>query len=307
MVNSLNMKSPVRPASPDRKDRFVFHAAGPQRAKIVARFLLGACFASGWLLPASAQSPQHEKIIEGQYARLKNGQAIPGGTQTWILWRNPQGGYELEDHFQIADPAAQLLKAMPPRLLSPQLRKELDEETSQTELDISLSADRQPTRLQVKGTRLLDGHPVDIATCEVREKDTRCKGIEENAKLAAKEPHELFYSFPFPMSLSSLVFRGPKVIGESVNSRLAVLTLGKKGPSLDDAQGQLKFLGEESLQLGNKKFIVGKYFLEISPKGEAPLRLTVWSSPQGIVLAMEDENIPGEKMALVQYKKYSDF
>ena len=64
-----------------------------------------------------------QKLAEGKYLMTANGQ--PGQTQQWTLWRRPDGSYQLENHFHIANEAAEVVAALGPGHLSRELKAEL--------------------------------------------------------------------------------------------------------------------------------------------------------------------------------------
>jgi hypothetical protein len=64
-------------------------------------------------------------------------------------------------------------------------------------------------------------------------------------------------------------------------------------------------VGKEQVQLGDRTYNADKYLLEVHSKAE-PLKLTLWLS-QTLVVGMEVAGISGERLQLVEYKKYSEF
>lgn len=279
--------------------------------------VLGLAFASLSLVIVSlsaAQSQERERVAEGKYGRFKSGlPAEKEPSQSWTLWRTPQGGFELVDQFVIADPAAQLALALGPKLLSREMRQELQEEVEQDELDVTLSPQKQPESLRIRGKRLLDGKPVDIVICSIRDTETVCKGIKGDVTLKSREAHRFFFSFPFPMLLTSFLKSTPESPGQIAAMRLAGLELGenpgKDKLTLVECDGKLTFLGRERYPLGTESYNLNKYSLEISRsrKRQKPLALTMWALPNGLVVAMESNVTPVERLQLVQYQKYSNF
>jgi hypothetical protein len=85
---------------------------------------------------AVGQSQQREKVSEGQYQKYREGKLTREGNQSWTLWRMSDGRYELEDHFHLADVAAELLAAIGSQHLSPQLRQGIAGEMAQTGVDV---------------------------------------------------------------------------------------------------------------------------------------------------------------------------
>ncbi len=254
------------------------------------------------------QSQQHEKVSEGRYQKYRDGKLTADGVQSWTLWRSSDGGYELQDHFYLANPAAGLAAAVGPKYLSPQLRQELAEEVAQTEVDVKLSAELKIESFTVKGTRLIDGKTVDLETCFTVGQKIRCKGQSGGAKLNEREPYEVFYSFPFPMLAVGLLQRVATHEGVPVPLTLAVMDLvpfNRPKVRLASCRGLATLVGEEQIQLGERSYKVNKYVLEVYSK-TAPLKLTVWLNKR-LAVAMEEAGIPGERLQLVEYKNLSDF
>jgi len=257
---------------------------------------------------AFGQSQPREKVSEGQYQKYRDGKLTGEGIQSWTLWRRSDGGYDLEDHFHLANPAAELTAAIGSEHLSPQLRQEMAGELAQTEVDVKLSADWKIESLTVKGTRLLDGKAVNLETCLVAGQQIRCKGQSGGAKLKNNEPYEFFYSFPFPMLTVGLIRRASTQVGVPASLKLTVMDLlpfNEPKVKLASCSGLVTFVGEEQIQLGERSYTVHKYVLEVHSKTE-PLRLTAWLNKR-LPVAMEEAGIPGERVQLVDYKKVSDF
>jgi hypothetical protein len=257
---------------------------------------------------AIAQSQQRAKVAEGKYGKFRDGKLIGDADQTWVLWRGADGKYDLEDRFHLANPAAELLAAVGSDRLSAQLQQKMQGEVAQTELDVGLSAELKPEHMTLKGTRLLDGKTADIATCIIGEQEIKCKGMNGGAKLTNREAHEFLCSFPFPMLLGALLKRESKVLGARTPLNLSVLSLepyNKPKIKFANCGGDLTLVGKEQVQLGDRTYNVDKYVLDVHSKVE-PLKLTLWLN-QTLVVGMEVAGISGERLQLVEYKKYSEF
>jgi len=250
----------------------------------------------------AAQTTAREKVAEGQYVRMKRGQSLPGSLQSWVLWRVP-AGYELEDHFRLAaDPSTQLLADLGQKHLSPELKKELQNQTTATGLTIQLNSDFQEQQFTLTGERLLDHQQVELLNCALRTDETQCRAKTEENKLTRRGSQGLFYSFPFPMLFSAFVRnRNDKI----TNANVAAVNYGETKAT--DAICQATNLGSEILQIGDRTFNANRFQVDLHTKAGWSLTLTVLASDAGLVLAMETPDFPGERMALVQYKKYSAF
>ena len=250
----------------------------------------------------AAQTTAREKVAEGQYVRMKNGQSLSGSLQSWVLWRIPTG-YELEDHFRLAaNPSTQLLADLGPKHLSPELKQKLQNQTTATDLTIQVNSDFQGQQFTLTGEKLLDHQQVELLYCAIRTDATQCRAKTEESKLARSGSQSLFYSFPFPMLFSPFVRnRSDKI----TNANVAAVNYGETKAT--DATCQATNLGSETVQIGDRTFTANRFHIDLHARAGWSLTLTVWASDAGLVLALETPDFPGERIALVQYKKYSAF
>jgi hypothetical protein len=258
----------------------------------------------------SAQVPpsgEKQKISEGRYVRLKDNLKVEGSEQNWIFWRLPGGGYELEDHFQLhADPAAQLLSQMGGAKISPDLRKEMESKAAETDLVVRYGPDRRPLALSAHGKNLVDGKTIEMVKCEIAAKEVRCRGRDQHANLRVQELNEFFYTFPFPMLFSAWLAKSPVGSTDASSSKLAVLDFGDK-LDLALADRSLQTMEDESLTIGDRQFQAHKAKIVFTYQDRKPLELTVWFGAPGLVYALEGGGPARERMALVEYKKYTNF
>ena len=271
-------------------------------------FLKALCFflLGGVTAQLEAQILEKEKISEGQHVRMKNGDKIPGSEQSWTLWRIPGVGYELEDHFELTpNPAAQVLSQMPSKNLSRELRRELAAEVKQTDLIVRYGMDRKPMSVSVKGKKLQDGTKVDVLKCGVDGQQVRCEGNIRQTKFRSREQRELFYAMPFPMLLSMWLL--PDTLKPATMQRQLVALEFGKAYELQEAEEIIQPLGDEAITIGDHKFEAHRVQVRLQYAGGKKLELAIWYATPGLVFAMETPSFPDERIALVQYKKYSDF
>jgi hypothetical protein len=259
---------------------------------------------------ASAQatrSGEKQKISEGQYVRLRDNLKVGGSEQYWVFWRLPGGEYELEDRFQLpADPAAQLLSQLGGVKISPELRKELETKAAETGFVVRYGLDRRPLALTVHGKNLLDGKTIEMVKCEVAAKEIRCRGRDHDARLRVQELDEFFYTFPFPMLFSAWLATSPVGSADASLGKLVVLDSGDK---LDLAQSNrsIQSMEDETITVGDRQFQAHKARIIFSYQDRKPLELTIWYGAPGLVYALEGGGPAGERIELVEYKRYSDF
>ena len=254
----------------------------------------------------NAQTAAREKVAEGQYERMRDNQAIPGSTQSWVLWRVPEG-YQLEDHFESSgSPTASTGNAFADLELSAQAREKLKNQANANELQMTLNHDYTIESFVLRGKKILDEKQVDILSCDHDGNKIRCKGLQNDSKLSSHEQRGLFYAFPFPMIFSAFARAGePLEPGKSASLPLALIDwLGQQ--RLDEVQGQVTHAGIETIRIGDKNLKLHRYDVKVSTR-KGPIQSKLWASPGGLVVAMETTDVAGERMTLVQFKKYLDF
>ena len=257
------------------------------------------------------QSQPNQKIAEGQYSRFHGGKPVEGSNQTWALIRTADGKLVLQDEFNLPpDTAAQFLAGLAAaggsRRMSPELRRELEEQVTQTGLNVTLSADKKPESFKIKGKKLVDGRPADVLACSISEQDTKCKNSRGSIKSKHGEHHEFLYGFPFPMLMMPLVAHAQESANPDGGFKVNTLAADVKKPVLVECDAKLTILGQESFKLGDRTYPVNKYDLQVCPGKSDVMQFTLWSSPAGLVMALETNLAPGERLELVQLKIYSE-
>jgi hypothetical protein len=269
-----------------------------------------------------------EKVEEGRYGLLKNGSLVTGSEHSWTLWQLPDGRLELEDHFQADKTSRALLGSMlaPGMSTSPEFRKSLREGIEPSDLSAIFAPDRQLLSLTVSGVKLSGDKGVGL-NCKTSLTSIECSGTSEKAKLNVHELRGLFWWYRIPTLLRPWVVSpqegssggGPKKIvllsfgnapkeGIKVGMKFepgAKISWGDK-PALEPADLTISNLGPDTLVLGNRSFHAQTYRLEVRVAKGDPLSLKVWTDAKGVILAVEDASRPGDLIALLQYKSYSN-
>ena len=253
-----------------------------------------------------SQANQKERVAEGQYVRMKDGQSIAGSTQSWVLWKSASG-YILEDRFHLAmNPALQLLLDVGPKHMSSELKQRLQTETTPTDLTMELNAELQGEKLLIGGERVLDGKPVKLLNCEPKSDETRCTGPKGTASLPRHNAEPILYSFPFPMIFSGFVRHDEHGIKQTTSTvKVAAVNYGAAEPT--DATVEAKYVVSETIRIGDRAFSANRYQIQVNAQAGWSLKVTVWASNAGLVLALETPDFPGERVELVQYRKYLAF
>ena len=253
---------------------------------------------------------EKQKVSEGQYVRLNNNLRVSGSEQDWVLWRLRGRGYELEDHFYLANPADQLLAQLSSAKLSPDLQRKLQTATAQTDLVVRSGADHRPQFLTVRGKKLINGQAVDVLKCEVTGEKIHCRRGDQNAMLRIQQSEEFFYAFPFPMLLSSWLARLTNAPAAPPQRALIVLdgalNSGDK-LNLTRCDRRVEVEEDETVTIGDRQFRSHKAKIRLCDQNKNSMELILWYGSPGLVYAMEGGGPSGERMALVRYKKYSDF
>ncbi len=257
-----------------------------------------------------------EKVEEGRYALLKNGALVAGSEHSWILWRLTDGQFELEDHFQIDKTARALSGIMlsPGMPTSPELQKSIQEAIYPSDVAAIFDQNRKLLSLTVSGAKLNGDKGVGLK-CKTSSTSIECAGTSDKAKLRIHEPRGLFWWYGIPMLLRSWAASAQESSTGNRPQKIAILSFGRvesgakiswgDKPTVEPADLTISNLGPEMLVVGDRSLRAQKWDLEVVAKG-APLSLTVWTDAKGLILAVEEPSRPGELIALVQYKKYSN-
>jgi hypothetical protein len=64
--------------------------------RLSASALLVSLWAFSAIVARAQNSAQREKVAEGEYSEWKDGHPLKDTSQTWTIWRTPNG-YEIED------------------------------------------------------------------------------------------------------------------------------------------------------------------------------------------------------------------
>jgi len=279
---------------------------------MVSKILRGLVFLTLCLeaIGATAENPPKQKVAEGQYARLKDNVRIQGSEQKWVMWRLADGGFELEDHFQMqADPAARLLSIFPQSKLSLGLRSELAAQVAQTDLIETYSFDWRLQTVRVLGKKLIDGKAVEVLKCNSAEKQVRCHG-KESVKQRIGNSSGFFYAFPFPMIFSGWFARSKTTPEQTSTTKVVALdgiVDARSKLNLVAAEAKLELFPDEVLTIGDHQFQSHRGKITFKVENKSALQVTIWYGKPGLIYAVESRGGPaGERMALIEYKKYQE-
>jgi hypothetical protein len=126
--------------------------------RLSASALLVSLWAFSAIVARAQNSAQREKVAEGEYSEWKDGHPLKDTSQTWTIWRTPNG-YEIEDKLP-PDQGAALMAVMGTALLknmSPELREEFQNSSTTTDLHLQLTKEGA-VQVRVRWHRHV-GHP----------------------------------------------------------------------------------------------------------------------------------------------------
>lgn len=252
-----------------------------------------------------------EKAEEGRYALLKNGRLVVGSEHNWTLWRLPDGGVELEDHFQANATLHTFLAGIARMPSTPEVRESLQVGVEPSKLSATFDPSRKLTSLTVSGHKLNGSDGVGL-TCKSSYTNFECSGTGDKAKLRLHEPRELLWWYHVPLLLRTWITNPQEASSDSSPRKVVLLSFGNMTqsewgdkPTLTPAELMIANLGPDTLIVGDKRFQSQKYRVDVKPAMGDPISLTVWIEAQGTILAVEDARTPDDLIALTQYKHFS--
>jgi hypothetical protein len=269
-----------------------------------------------------------EKVEEGRYALLKNGDLVVGSEHSWTLWRLPDGGFEFQDHFRADNTTRTLMGGMlaPGVRTSPEVQKAMRESIWPSDVSAIFDPRHQLLSLTVSGVHMNGDKGVGLK-CTISSTSIECAGTGDKVKLRVNEPSGLFWWYGIPMLLRSWAVapqegsssKGPQkiVLVSFGNAPKQGITIGIKAepgtkffwgdkPELEATNLTISSIGPATLVLGDRSFHAQKSRLEVAVAKGDPLSLTTWTDAKGVMLAVEDASKPGDVIGLVQYKNYSN-
>lgn len=258
---------------------------------------------------ARSQNPiQREKVAEGEYAQWKDGHPLKDTSQTWTIWRTPNG-YEVEDTLPPDQGAAlaAVVGAALEKNMTPELQEEYRKATTATEIHLQLSKEGAIRGMLLNGKTLADVKQVQVANCTVSENEIACKGHNGSAHLKNSSQDQLVYAYPFPLFFTPLLRQSKPAQNETASVKLAMVELVKNKLQLTEVRGELQSEGRHKLSVGDYNFDADKYDLTLNTRsGQRQVKL--WAGNQGTIFAMEDSELAaGLRIMVTQYKRYYDF
>src|SRR5205823_12670804 len=131
----------------------------------------------------------------------------------------------------------------------------------------------------------------------------------KDARLEMTGPYNIF--LPSPWMLGSIARRARKIPGQSAAIQLVVMTGSEElGPKLVAFPAQVQYVGEDSVSIDTEKIPASIFELRAPNTGVPGISIPgtlIWTSAEGVVLALQDSDKPDQRIDLVEYKRYGKF
>jgi hypothetical protein len=250
--------------------------------------------------PPSSQ-PGRVKIAEGEYAIVEQtdlgasgpfGEEVYDFHETWTIWRTGSGEYEVEGKRQFESP-----------------------KDSPHDDNFLVRLSRDLTVIELKEFSKLkwrtDSGPL---SCEFLANDLHCSsnahdpGQEVDLHVPTQHPFGLLWPVS-AFSLSGITHEAERDINRAAQVQLASIEQpDEQNPvEITILDGQLRYLGEESIELAGENWRAHKFSLKVSLHPE----FLIWTSSKGLLLSLAVEhahkNWSEEGMKLVRFRKWADF
>jgi hypothetical protein len=250
---------------------------------------------------APNQQAHRTQVAEGEYAIIEKanegavgpfGEEIYNFHETWTLSRVAKGGYEVEGQR---------------RFQSPKDWFHADRFVVQLSRDLTVIRMTEFAKLRWRP----DSGPL---SCEFLPKELHCSsgGTDPNKAIelhtAVEEPYGLLWPVS-AFSLSGLTREAER--DPSVPTKAQLVTIEQPSAenpvSVITLSGELRYLGEENIELASQNWQAYKFALKVPLHPE----FLIWTSQRGLLLAIAVEhahlNWPEEGMRLVRFQEWSDF
>ncbi len=247
--------------------------------------ILGFILAFAFSLPAAklpAQNSDRKKIAEGEYltydGRGDNNEKLH---ETWVLWRIGDGRYVVESDFQFDGVD--------------------DRKNDHLHQSILLSNDFRPLTIKMSSVtpEVKNDINIELLPDEVRVTD-------RNGKSKLRVPFRYnIYDPMTPWSLSSFARNVRRFKSTSYHAPVFV-AMDENGPDKPTAiamyWGRVFFVGVDQVEVAGQKVLAGKYLVHLGPYPG----VFIWLAEDGLVLAVQDEEIPEQRTGLVKFRRYEE-
>ena len=143
-------------------------------------------------------------------------------------------------------------------------------------------------------------------TCSMALKEFKCATQGKESKLPMQGPYNVF--LPSPWLLGSIARRAKKIPNQSAPLQLVMMAGSEEqGPKLVSFPAEVQYVGDDEVTVGNEKIPAAIYELKATNTGIQGITISgtlIWTSYEGIVLKLQDSNMPDQRIELVEYKRY---
>jgi len=249
----------------------------------------------------SAEQKARTKVAQGEYVIIEraNGGAVgPFGEEvfdfheTWTLWQDAKGQYEVEGERRFESPKS-----------VPHVNRFL----------VELSRDRTVIRL-TEFTRLKWRRDSGPLTCDFLQSELRCSSHARETSQAVdlRVPMKHPFGLLWPISAFSLSGITRETERDPAHES-SIQLVSVQQPSADIPvspmvlDGKLQYLGEENVEVAGQE----QRALKFSFKVALQPGLLIWTSPKGFLLALafehEHKDWPAEGMKLLHFQQWDAF
>lgn len=222
-------------------------------------------------------APARAKVAQGKYVlRAQAGAVLHTWEEPWTLYKT-RTGFEVEEEWRAAREGApnsvviDVLLVMAPGMYPTQAR---------------IGSALSPTQLD----------------CYMAMAEFRCTAAGKTSSMPMSGAYNFF--LPSPWLLSSIGRRAPKKPDQPVTVKLVQMAgMNRDGPRLVALQAEVTYVGEDQVEIEGRPIPASIYEI----RGADVPSITVWISPDGVVLMMQDVAKPDQRMELVEFKKLSAF
>ena len=172
---------------------------------------------------------------------------------------------------------------------------------STVDVAISFAAGLYPIQVQIGGR-----NSAQRMLCVMALKEFKCITQGKESKLAMHGAYNVF--LPSPWMLGSIARRARKIPNQSAAVQLVMMGgMEEQGPKLVSFPAEVQYVGDDEVSIGGEKISASIFELKAPNTGIQGVTIPgtlIWTSGEGVVLALQDSNKPEQRIELVEYKRY---
>lgn len=222
------------------------------------------------------------KVADGRYELVGGNAGTQKYREPWTLYKTSVG-YELQEQWTVASSNAA---------------------ESSVDVAINFAAGLYPIQVRIGGE-----NTQRQLTCSMALKEFKCATGGKESKLVMQGPYNVF--LPSPWLLGSIARRAKKVPNQSATLQLVMMAGSvEQGPKLVSFPAEVQYVGDDEVSVRGEKIPAAIYELKAINTGIQGVTIPgtlIWTSNEGVVLALQDSNKPDQRIELVEYKRYGKF